>query len=69
MTNKATTLREFLKAFGITNRGDLTRWLQAQAKPNQSNYQAMVKAWGEPIADKVMRSLEISDCHSDIRAE
>ena len=57
-------LSQFLSEFyGIKTRADLHAWLRANAKPHQSNYQIMVHAWGERNADKVMRSLEVRECH------
>jgi hypothetical protein len=58
------TLTSFLSEFGITNKASLYDWLRRNAKPHQSNYECMVHAWGEQIADKVMRSLECSECHT-----
>jgi len=41
-------LSQFLSEFyGIKTRADLYAWLRKNAKPNQSNYQIMVGAWGE----------------------
>ncbi len=59
----ALTLSQFLAEFGIRTKGDLTEWLRRNAKANQSNYEEMVHALGTPIADKVMRSLEVMECH------
>jgi hypothetical protein len=57
-------LSQFLSEFyGIKTRADLYAWLRKNAKPNQSNYQIMVRAWGERNADKVMRAMEVRECH------
>ena len=56
-------LSDFLAEFGIKTKADLYDWLRRNRKPHQNNYECMVNAWGERIADKVMRSLEISECH------
>lgn len=62
---KKGTIKELLQSHGIRTNQDLYAWLKRQpSKPGQSNYSVMVSRFGEANADKIMRLLEIAECHN-----